>query len=132
MQSRWMAVVVAASVLAVGAAGEPRAAPRAGNTDPPQGSFDGRWSVLLETTGGGCASRRRVAVTVRAGRVSYEDYEHVTAEGRIFASGRVRVRFNYEGDRLDATGSVKAGVGAGSWVSPTENCEGSWNAQKER
>ncbi|MGQ7792504.1 hypothetical protein ACUN0C_08865 [Faunimonas sp. B44] len=93
--------------------------------------FDGTWSVTMSTDSGSCPVRRRAVVTVRDGKVTYAGAERVTADGSVGASGRVDVRFVYEGDRLDARGSVKGSIGSGSWTSPTENCQGSWMARKE-
>jgi hypothetical protein len=92
--------------------------------------FDGRWSVTLQTTGGGCVARRAVSVDVADGRVTYAGEENVTASGTVPASGRVALRFAYMDDFLDARGSVQGRTGTGSWQSPTTGCKGRWSAVK--
>jgi hypothetical protein len=94
--------------------------------------FDGVWSVVLTTESGACAQRRRVVVAVSEGRVTYAGEEQVTASGEVRPSGLVDVHFTYQGDRLDARGSVHRRIGSGSWSSPTMRCSGSWMARKQR
>ena len=94
--------------------------------------FDGVWSVVLTSESGPCAPRRRVVVLVSEGRVTYGGEERVTATGEVSPSGLVDVHFTYQGDRLEARGSVHRRIGSGSWSSPTVRCRGSWMARKAR
>ena len=94
-------------------------------------AYDGRWAVTVTPEGGECEGMYVLPVEVAGGRVTYIGRAAITAEGGIGPDGTVRVAFVIEGDRLDAKGTMNtAHFGAGSWVSPTEDCRGTWIARK--
>lgn len=93
--------------------------------------FDGRWSVAVTPEGGECEGMYVLPVEVAEGTVTYIGRAAIRAEGGITPDGTVRVAFVMEGDRLDAKGTMSTPrFGAGSWVSPTEDCRGTWIARK--
>jgi len=118
LQRAFTGLALAAMVLA--AAGESAAIAAS--------DFDGRWTVTLRSDGQ-CGTTRAVVVEVSNGKVTYAGQEQVTATGTVPSSGKVKLRFVYNKDQMDAYGSVQMGTGSGSWKSNT-NCQGTWSARK--
>ena len=103
----------------------------AGQTYGAASPFDGRWAVAVTPEGGECEGMYVLPIEVAGGTVTYIGRAAITAKGGINADGTVRAAFVIEGDRLDAKGTMSnARFGTGSWVSPTQDCRGTWIARK--
>ena len=92
-------------------------------------SFDGRWSVLLQTMRGHCPAAVRAGVHILGGRVLTED-QGFGLEGRVAPSGTVRVTVSASGQGGDASGHLSRGVGRGRWRTWSGECSGEWIAER--
>lgn len=92
--------------------------------------FDGRWKVTVSASGENCSSRYTVPIKVAAGQVSYAGLFSADAKGKIRPDGALKVSFAHRRDIVNATGALKGESGSGQWISPTQDCSGTWVAQK--
>src|SRR6516162_7179797 len=116
-----LAPTVAAALLL---AGTPSDAARRGGGS----AYDGTWSVAIYTQRGDCGSVR-VAARIVGGRVYSKDQSY-QANGAVGANGVIRV--SVASGRLSASGSggLSNNSGAGRWLSPREECSGTWPASR--
>ena len=116
-----LAPTVAAALLLAGT--PTNAAHRGGGS-----SYDGTWSVAINTLRGDCTSVR-AAVRIVSGRVYSED-QNYQSSGSVGANGVIRV--SVASGRLSASGSgrLSQNSGAGSWRSSRGECSGSWSASR--
>ena len=113
--------VVAASCAVLLWAGVSTAAPT---------SFDGTWSVSVETTSGSCDRSFRFPIQIGKGRVFSRDVSGVS--GRVNRRGSVQVSIRMGDRSAIGAGRLSGGTGAGSWSgrSPSGRCIGQWQAQR--
>lgn len=93
--------------------------------------YEGMWSVEVIPETGTCDGPYVLPIEVVQYRIRYVGKGQLAAEGGITPDGNVRVSFVSEGDSLNAKGRLSSPrFGNGSWVSPTEDCGGTWIARK--
>jgi hypothetical protein len=92
-------------------------------------AFDGSWSVLLQTTRGGCPGALRAGVRILGGRVLPEDQGY-SLNGRVAPSGAVRVTVTAAGKGGTATGRLSREAGRGQWYIWSGECAGEWTAAR--
>src|SRR5262249_22433904 len=90
--------------------------------------YDGRWSVVIQTTRGNCDQAYRYGLSIINGNVTYDGSGGFDVRGRVAAGGAVRVRVSAGRSYADGTGrlarstrrgvweGVGNGVGSGIWV----------------
>ena len=97
-----------------------------------RGSFDGEWSVVIETRGGACTPMLRYPVAISNGIVSGADNTPATVSGRVKPSGAVRVTVQSGGSWASGSGHLNATSGTGVWRGQGTSglCEGTWQAER--
>ena len=95
-------------------------------------SFDGPWSVLVNTTRGPCDQSYRYGVMIRGGSVSYLGGGAVSVSGRVNPSGQVSVSVSSGGQSAHGSGRLSNGRGGGRWSGqgPQGACSGTWSASQ--
>ena len=95
-------------------------------------SFDGPWSVLVNTTRGPCDQSYRYGVMIRGGSVSYLGGGAVSVSGRVSSSGQVSVSVSSGGQSAHGSGRLSNGRGGGTWrgQGPQGSCSGTWSASQ--
>ena len=90
-------------------------------------TFDGRWSVVIETKRGACDSYR-VGLDIVDGTVTYDGspYGHVSAAGVIRVSGAMG------NQQAQGTGRLSRTSGQGVWRALVNSgvCDGRWMAER--
>lgn len=93
--------------------------------------FDGRWAVEVRPEHGGCSGFYVMPVDVVDSEIRYAGRGDVAVEGRIDLKGGVTARFFNGSGLVNASGTIRGGrFGNGSWISPSEDCGGTWIARK--
>jgi hypothetical protein len=95
-------------------------------------SFDGEWSVVIETRGGACTPTLRYPVAISNGIVTNADATPATVTGRVAPTGAVRVTVQAGGSWASGSGHLGANSGTGVWrgQGTTGACAGTWQAQR--
>jgi hypothetical protein len=90
-------------------------------------TFDGRWSVVIETKRGACDSYR-VGLDIVNGTVTYDGNPY----GRVSASGLIRVSGAMGGQQAQGAGRLSRTSGQGVWhaLVNTGVCDGHWMAER--
>lgn len=94
---------------------------------------DGTWSVRMVTDQGLCDASYSYAIAVDDGGVRYIPKAGdgpATVSGRIGADGAVALDIRRSLARVDASGRLAGGSGAGTWRLAMLGCSGRWTAQK--
>ena len=95
-------------------------------------SFDGRWAVEVLSEDGECSGIYVLPIEVVHSRIFYIGRAEIDVNGAIDAAGKVRARFFNGAELVDARGELRGeDFGNGSWVSPTDQCAGTWIARKQ-
>lgn len=92
-------------------------------------SYDGVWSVVIETTRGNCPVAIRAGVHILAGRLLPDDQSY-QLNGRVAADGAVRVNVSAGGQSAGGSGRLRRNVGRGLWRTSLGQCSGQWSAQR--
>lgn len=92
-------------------------------------SYDGVWSVVIETTRGNCPAAIRAGVHILAGRLLPDDQSY-QLNGRVAANGAVRVNVSAGGQSAGGSGRLRRNVGRGLWRTSLGECSGQWSAQR--
>lgn len=92
-------------------------------------TFDGTWSVLLQTTRGNCPPAVRAGVQIIDGRLSAEDQSY-GLDGRVAPGGAVRVTVSTAGQGGGAFGRLSRAAGRGRWQTWSGECSGEWTAAR--
>lgn len=92
-------------------------------------AFDGTWSILLQTTRGGCPPAVRAGVRILDGRVLAEDQSY-ELDGRVAPSGLVQVTVSANGQGGGASGRLSPVAGRGRWQTWSGECSGEWTAAR--
>jgi hypothetical protein len=95
-------------------------------------SYDGNWSVLIQTNNGQCDRGYRYGLTIRNGAVSYQGSAAVNVDGRVTGNGYVRVRVWGGSQSANGAGRLSRDYGTGRWsgVSSSGTCSGTWSAER--
>src|SRR5262249_37163592 len=95
-------------------------------------AYDGRWSVLIQTTRGSCDAGYRYGLNIRNGNVTYSGEGGFTVRGRVSGNGSVHVRVSSGASYADGHGRLSQRSGSGSWRGQGSQgvCSGSWYADR--
>ena len=89
-------------------------------------AYDGRWSVVINTTRGPCGTVR-AALEILGGKVYSQDPSY-QIQGAVGSGGVIRVTVA-SGDRsASGAGLLSRGSGTGWWQSSQGECYGTWSA----
>jgi len=92
-------------------------------------SYDGNWSVTINTQAGNCPSSLRYGVRVVRGRV-LADSQSYQVNGTVAANGATRVTVSEQGQSASGTGRLAGNTGTGRWRTSTGQCSGQWTAER--
>jgi hypothetical protein len=110
-----------AAALAVSAAGVASAAT----------PYDGRWSVVIQTTRGNCDQAYRYGLAIVNGNVTYDGGGGFDVRGRVGAGGAVHVRVSSGKSYADGSGRLSRSSGGGTWRGVGNGvCSGRWLAER--
>ena len=123
--SRWLKAHLQASILVVACI--TLAGPAMAGT-----AFDGEWSVVIATSGGGCDPTFRYPVAISNGAVVNAGAGVASVQGQVRPNGSVRVRVQSGDQWADGTGRLDANRGSGVWKGQGSSgaCEGTWVAMR--
>jgi hypothetical protein len=96
-------------------------------------SFDGVWSVVVQTRSGGCEPTVRYPVAISNGFVTNAGNSQVAVSGRVTPSGSVSVTVQSGGASANGAGRLSMTSGTGVWQGQGANgsCEGTWQAMRQ-
>src|SRR5690349_22394189 len=77
--------------------------------------YDGRWSVVIQTTRGNCDQAYRYGLNIVNGNVTYGGGGGFDVRGRVGAGGAVHVRVSSGGSYADGSGHLSRTSGSGVW-----------------
>jgi hypothetical protein len=93
--------------------------------------YDGRWSVVIQTTRGNCDQAYRYGLMIVNGNVTYDGSGGFDVRGRVAPGGAVRVRVSSGRSFADGPGRLSRTAGSGAWKGLGNGvCSGQWFAQK--
>ncbi len=93
--------------------------------------FDGRWSVVIQTTRGACDQAYRYGLNIVNGNVTYDGGGGFDVRGRVAGSGAVHVRVSSGKSYADGSGRLSRSAGRGVWKGVGNGvCSGNWFAEK--
>jgi len=95
-------------------------------------SFDGEWSVVIETRGGTCPPTLRYPVAISNGVVSNAGEAPAAVSGRVTPAGAVRVTVQSGGSWASGSGHLSIASGTGVWrgQGTAGSCAGTWQAER--
>jgi hypothetical protein len=96
-------------------------------------SFDGEWSVVIETRGGACPLTLRYPVAITNGIVSNAGDAAAAVSGRVTPTGTVRVTVQSGGSWASGSGHLSTTSGTGVWrgQGTSGSCARTWQAQRQ-
>src|SRR5262249_13793577 len=98
----------------------------------PRSNFNGDWSVIVQSRGGGCAPTVRYPVAITNGVVTNGGETPATVQGRVAPNGTVRVTVQSGGSWASGSGRLtttcRSGVARGQGTQGL--CEGTWQAER--
>ena len=123
--TKWLRVCLQASALAAGCL--TIAAPALARS-----AFDGEWSVVITTSGGGCPSGLRYGVQIINGVVSNPASGEAQVQGRVSTKGAVTVTVQAGGQWARGSGRLDLARGGGAWrgQGTAGFCQGTWLAER--
>ena len=93
--------------------------------------YDGRWSVVIQTTRGNCDQAYRYGLSIVNGNVTYDGNGGMDVRGRVARNGAVHVRVASGRSYADGTGRLARTSGRGVWKGVGNGvCSGNWFAEK--
>lgn len=95
-------------------------------------SFDGDWSVVIETRDGACTPMLRYPVAISNGIVTNAADTSAAVTGRVAPTGAVRVTVQSGGSWARGSGRLSATSGTGVWRGQGTSglCVGTWQAER--
>jgi hypothetical protein len=93
-------------------------------------SFDGAWSVLIQTVEGKCGSYRAV-LHISGGQVSSEQGDYAVS-GTVSANGATAVTVINNDGSATGSGRLRGPSGSGQWRSSSGACSGTWTATRRQ
>jgi len=95
-------------------------------------AYDGNWSVVIATTGGGCEPSFRYPVAITNGMVVNGGEAAVTVQGRVTPRGAVRVSVQSGNQWANGSGRLGMNRGGGVWrgQGSAGACQGTWAAMR--
>ena len=123
--ANWLRVCLQASALTAGCL--TIAAPAVART-----AYDGDWSVVITTSGGGCPSGLRYGVQIINGAVSNPASGEAQVRGRVSPKGAVTVAVQAGGQWARGSGRLNLARGGGVWrgQGTAGFCQGTWMAER--
>jgi hypothetical protein len=93
--------------------------------------YDGRWSVVIQTTRGNCDQAYRYGLNIVNGNVTYDGNGGFDVRGRVAGNGAVRVRVSSGRSYADGSGHLARTSGSGVWKGVGNGvCSGRWLAER--
>ena len=92
-------------------------------------SYDGAWSVVIQTTRGDCPAGIRAGVRIVGGHVVAQDQSYSVA-GLVTSNGAIRVNVSAAGQSAGGFGHMTRKSGHGLWRTSTGECSGRWTAER--
>ena len=92
-------------------------------------SFDGSWSVVINTLRGDCGSGLRYGVRIVGGRVVSGDGNY-SVGGAVAPSGAIHVSVAEGGRSASGYGRLVGNSGSGVWRTSSGECSGQWAASR--
>jgi hypothetical protein len=93
--------------------------------------FDGRWSVVIQTTRGNCEQAYRYGLNIVNGNVTYDGSGGFDVRGHVAGNGAVRVRVSSGRSFADGNGRLSRSSGSGVWKGVGNGvCSGRWFAER--
>ncbi len=93
--------------------------------------YDGRWSVVIQTTRGNCDQAYRYGLNIVNGTVTYDGSGGFDVRGRVAGNGAVHVRVSSGRSYADGSGRLARTSGSGVWKGVGNGvCSGKWIAEK--
>jgi hypothetical protein len=89
-------------------------------------TFDGQWSVEIQTVLGKCGTYR-AAVDIAGGQVVGRPGDYAIS-GNVSSSGATAVTVINEQGSATGTGRLHGSAGSGKWRSSSGECSGTWTA----
>ena len=94
-------------------------------------AYDGEWSVLIVTERGTCDRGYRYPVKIVNGVVRHAEADSsFSISGRVVGSGGVRVSVSRGSQGAIGAGRLSARGGSGTWKSASNECSGTWSADR--
>jgi hypothetical protein len=95
-------------------------------------SYDGRWSVLIQTDRGSCDQAYRYGLKIVNGNVTYAGDSGFDIRGRVSGNGSVHVRVSNGESYADGHGRLSTDSGSGAWrgYGAGGACSGRWFADR--
>ena len=116
---RYSFALLVATTAAVGAGAASAATP-----------YDGRWSVVIQTTRGNCDAYR-YGLNIVNGNVTYDGGGGFEVRGRVYGGGAVHVRVSAGSSYADGNGRLSRSRGSGNWRGVGNGvCSGRWVAER--
>lgn len=91
--------------------------------------YDGAWSVVIQTTRGGCPAGLRAGMHIASGRLSASDQSY-ELNGNVAQNGAVRVTVSAGGQSASGFGRLAGDAGRGLWRTSSGECSGQWTAER--
>ena len=93
--------------------------------------YDGRWTVVIQTTRGNCDQAYRYGLNIVNGNVTYDGSGGFDVRGRVAGNGAVHVRVAYGRSYADGNGRLSRTNGSGTWKGVGNGvCSGRWLAER--
>jgi hypothetical protein len=94
-------------------------------------SFDGSWSVSVQSNYARCEAVAHYALRVENGRISY-DGGGALVSGQVDERGHIRVSIRHGGHGATGSGHLSGTRGVGTWRGQRSAmlCSGRWEAQR--
>jgi hypothetical protein len=94
-------------------------------------SYDGRWSVVIQTEKGDCDAAYRYGLSIQNGNVTYAGDDAFEVRGRVAHNGKVHVRVGRGSTYADGRGRLSRDSGSGQWHGVGGGaCSGRWFAER--
>lgn len=93
-----------------------------------QPSYDGLWSVVIQTQQGLCEPSYRAPIRITKGMMVNAGSGSFTITGRVGKNGAVVVQVSQGPNSATGTGKLTNNRGGGSWSGGP--CAGTWHAEK--
>jgi hypothetical protein len=95
-------------------------------------SYDGDWSVVIQTRGGACTSTLRYPIAISHGVVTNAGEGQASVSGRVTPAGTVTVTVQSGGAWASGSGRLGMTSGTGVWrgQGSSGSCVGTWQAER--
>ena len=124
MTKLWRSIFAVTVTLLIVTAGSVRS-----NAVGRAGSYDGEWSVVIQTLRGDCMGSVRVAVRIAGSRVLSPDPSY-DARGAVASNGAIRVVVSRGDQSANGSGRLTRDTGRGWWRTAKGECSGQWAAER--